>query len=114
MNKELLSIEEIDAFIQNNRLSMLYFSQENCNVCHSVYPKLKDLLTKFPSIKLAHVDTSNVEEVVGKFLIFSVPTIIMFIDQRESFREGRFVQLGPLAARLQQLNDFWLKSNSGL
>ncbi|OKP89156.1 thiol reductase thioredoxin [Paenibacillus sp. P3E] len=103
--QEITSVGEIDTFIQNNRFSMLYVSQEDCNVCHAIYPKLKELLSNFPEIKLAHVDARRVGEVAGKFLIFTVPTIIMFLDQKEYLREGRFVQFEQLERKLQQLHN---------
>lgn len=103
--QEITSVGEIDTFIQNNRLSLLYVSQEDCNVCHAIYPKLKELLSNFPEIKLAHVDARRVGEVAGKFLIFTVPTIMMFLDQKEYLREGRFVQFEQLERKLQQLNN---------
>ncbi|MXO80326.1 thioredoxin [Paenibacillus sp. OT2-17] len=101
--QEITSVNEIDTFIQNNRLSMLYVSQEDCNVCHAIYPKLKELLNNYPEIKLAHIDAGQVEAVAGKLLIFTVPTIILFFDQKEYLREGRFVQFEQLEARLEQL-----------
>ncbi|MHA0858392.1 thioredoxin family protein [Paenibacillus sp. CMAA1364] len=101
--QEITSVEEIDPFIQNSRLSMLYVSQEDCNVCHAIYPKLKALLSNYPKIKLAHIDASQVEEVAGELLIFTVPSIVMFLDQKEYLREGRFVQFQQLERQIQQL-----------
>ncbi|MEK4730414.1 thioredoxin family protein [Paenibacillus sp. FSL L8-0641] len=101
--QEITSTKEIDTFIQSNRLSMLYVSQEECNVCHAIYPKLKELLSNYPEIKLAHINATQVEEVTGKLLTFTVPTIMLFFDQKEHLREGRFVQFEQLEIRLQQL-----------
>ncbi|MEC0182431.1 thioredoxin family protein [Paenibacillus peoriae] len=101
--QEITSIEEIEPFIQKNRLSILYVSREDCSVCHAIYPKIKELLRNYSEIKLAHIEASQVAEVAGKFLIFSVPAIIVFLDQKEYFREGRFVQFDRLATQLQQM-----------
>ncbi|WP_289372439.1 thioredoxin family protein [Paenibacillus silvae] len=101
--QEITSVNEIDTFIQDNRLSMLYVSQDDCSVCHAIYPKLKELLNHYPEIKLAHIDASQVEAVAGKLLTFTVPTIILFYDQREYLRDGRFVQFEQLRARLDEV-----------
>lgn len=102
---ELTSIEEIDSFIEINPLSMLYVSQEDCNVCHAIYPKLKTMLKLYLKLALARVNASQVEEITGRFLIFSVPTILVFLDGREYLREGRFVQFEQLKKQLQLLSD---------
>lgn len=101
--KEIKFVHEIDPFIEYNRLSMLYISQDDCSVCHAVYPKLKELLSHYPKIKLAHINANQVEAVAGKFLIFTAPVIILFYDQKEYLREGRFVQFEKLRVQLDQL-----------
>ncbi|MGP0580389.1 thioredoxin family protein [Paenibacillus polymyxa] len=102
---DLTSIQEIESFIGSNPLSMLYVSQDDCNVCYAIYPKLKTMLNLYPKLALAHVDASQVEEITGRFLIFSVPTILVFLDGREYLREGRFVQFEQLKKQLQLLSD---------
>jgi len=45
------SIEEFYKIINDNRLILSYFSNENCNVCKVLKPKIIDLLNKnFPNI----------------------------------------------------------------
>ncbi|WP_313957949.1 thioredoxin family protein [Paenibacillus xylanexedens] len=89
--------------MQDRSLVLLYVSQEDCTVCHAILPKLKTLLTDYPHIQLVQVDAQQVPEVAGQFLIFSVPTLIMFYDQKELFREGRFVQFESLEKRIDQI-----------
>ncbi|WP_343224591.1 thioredoxin family protein [Paenibacillus sp. ACRSA] len=89
--------------IQNSSLILLYVSQEECSVCHAILPKLMKLLTNYPHIQLIQVDAKQVTEVAGRFLIFSVPTFIMFYEQKELFREDRFVQFESLENRINQI-----------
>ncbi|WP_145049028.1 thioredoxin family protein [Paenibacillus xylanexedens] len=97
------SIEDIDICLQHHSLVLLYVSQEECSVCHAILPKLMKLLTNYPHIQFIQVDAKQVTEVAGRFLIFSVPTFIMFYEQKELFRDGRFVQFESLENRIQQI-----------
>ena len=38
------------------------------------------------------VDASRHQEIAGQLLVFSVPTIIVMVDQKEAYRESRFIQ----------------------
>ncbi|MGR6544047.1 thioredoxin family protein [Paenibacillus tundrae] len=89
--------------MQLHSLVLLYVSQEECSICHAILPKLQTLLTNYPHIQLVQVDAQQVPEVAGQFLIFSVPTLVMFYEQKELFREGRFVQFESLESRIDQI-----------
>src|SRR5699024_1101860 len=91
--KQLSSIEEIDAFIQEHQLSFLYISRENCSVCHGLLPQVQELMEKYPEIQLAHIDADEVEEVAGRFSIFTVPVLLLFVEGKEYVREARIVHL---------------------
>ncbi|GGF70369.1 thioredoxin-like protein YdfQ [Paenibacillus albidus] len=100
---ELTAIREIEDFLQQHELSFLYISKPDCSTCHALLPKLKELLSHYPLIRLGHIDASTVEEVAGKFLILSAPVMLLIIEQKEYLREDRFVRFEELKRKLDQL-----------
>ncbi|GAB1155089.1 thioredoxin family protein [Paenibacillus illinoisensis] len=100
---ELTSMDMVDSFIQQYKLTFLYVSRQECSVCHALLPKIKELLQPYPSIVLGHIDANQVEEVASKFLIFTVPIMLILVDQKEVVRADRFVRLERLAEQLQQI-----------
>ncbi|WP_339302615.1 thioredoxin family protein [Paenibacillus sp. FSL R5-0519] len=100
---ELTSIEMVEEAIQQHEFVFLYVSRPECNVCHALLPKIRALLEPYPSIYLGHIDANVVEEVASKFLIFTVPTMIMIVEQKEYIRADRFVRLERLEEQLQQI-----------
>lgn len=83
------SQEELDAF-KENKSFVLYFSSKDCSVCHSVFPKMMDSLEKY-SIKVGRIDVNEQLKIAGQHLIFSIPTILIFNEGQEVFRESRFI-----------------------
>jgi thioredoxin-like negative regulator of GroEL len=82
---------------------LFYFSGENCNVCHALRPKFKELFdTQFPRIRQIYLDAHDNPEISAHFQVFSVPTMIVFLDRRELVREGRAVRLHKMAEQLQR------------
>jgi thioredoxin-like negative regulator of GroEL len=96
-----MSLEELQKIIRTEVGVLLYFSGENCNVCHALRPKFKELFdTAFPQLKQIYLDAHDNPEISAHFQVFSVPTMMVFMDGREFVREGRSVSLYQLKDRL--------------
>ncbi|RUM71530.1 MAG: thioredoxin [Sulfurovum sp.] len=96
-----MSLEELQKSIREEIGVLLYFSGENCNVCHALRPKFKELFDKeFPKVKQIYLDAHENSEISVHFQVFSVPTMIVFLDGREFIREGRSVSLHQLTQKL--------------
>lgn len=98
-----MSVEEIEKLINEKDGVLLYFSGENCNVCHALRPKVDELFTdKFPLVERIFLDAHENPEISAHFGVFSVPTIIVFLGGREFAREGRAVSLHQLEEKLSR------------
>jgi len=94
-NESLKSIHEVLYFINKEGLTFLYFSRDNCSVCHALFPQVIDLLKHYPKIKLGSVKADEVEDVSSYFSIFTVP--VSFISIGYFIKSSRFFyQLGTL------------------
>ncbi|WP_336184126.1 thioredoxin family protein [Bacillus sp. 205(2023)] len=100
---ELLSLNAIENFINRHQLNFIYISRPSCTVCHAVLPQLRELLEQFPHIKLGHVNAFRVEEVAGRFSVFTVPVLLLFIEGTEFLREARFVHFEQLEQKLKRV-----------
>ncbi|MDP4526221.1 thioredoxin family protein [Bacillus halotolerans] len=100
---ELLSLNAIENFINRHQLNFIYISRPSCTVCHAVLPQLRELLEQFPHIKLGHVNADRVEEVAGRFSVFTVPVLLLFIEGTEFLREARFVHFEQLEQKLKRV-----------
>ncbi|MBU1958281.1 thioredoxin family protein [bacterium] len=96
-----MTLEELQNTIKTEVGVLLYFSGENCNVCHALRPKFKELFdTEFPQLKQIYLDAHENPEISAYFQVFSVPTMIVFMDGRAFVREGRTVSLHQLSQKL--------------
>lgn len=100
---ELTSIEMVDSFIENHPLSFIYISRTNCGVCTALLPKVREMLGEYPQIKLGYINADHLEEVAGRFSIFTVPVLLFFADGREMVREARYVHLNVLQEKIDRI-----------
>ncbi|WP_328515424.1 thioredoxin family protein [Halobacillus yeomjeoni] len=104
--KKLETMEQAQEVIQSQPLSLLYISQPNCSVCHSLLPQVEELLEDYPKISSIHLDAKEVPEVAGEFSVMTVPAILIFAEGKEMFRKARFVPVGELNMQLAKFNHF--------
>lgn len=99
-------IEEIDTLFENNTIVLFYFSTPTCNVCKALLPKVENLLENFPEIEKRYIDMTRFKELSGKFSIFNFPTILVFIDKKETIRKSRFISIPELESLLTRYYSF--------
>lgn len=98
-----MTLEELQTTIKTEVGVLLYFSGENCNVCHALRPKFKELFdAEFPALKQIYLDADENPEISAHFQVFSVPTMLVFMDGREFVKEGRTVSLHQLEQKLSR------------
>ncbi len=98
-----MNLEQLQTTIREEVGVLLYFSGENCNVCHALRPKFKETFEKeFPQLKQIYLDAHENADISAHFQVFSVPTMIVFMDGREFAREGRSVSLHQLTQQLKR------------
>lgn len=105
-NHELTSLNEVEAFLEKNKLCMIYVSRPECSVCHALIPKLREMLVHYPHIHFGHINANQVEAVAAKFLIFTVPTILLTMDQKEYIRANQFVRFDQLKTQIDRVYQF--------
>jgi thioredoxin-like negative regulator of GroEL len=98
-----MTLAELQNTIRTEVGVLLYFSGENCNVCHALRPKFKEVFdTHFPQLRQIYLDAHENPEISAHFQVFSVPTMIVFMDGREFAREGRSVSMHQLTEQLKR------------
>lgn len=101
MNEQHYTLEEIEEIIHNELGVLLYFSTPTCNVCHALKPKIIDAFSEhFPKIGQYFIDASVSPEIPASLQIFSVPTIVIYLDGKEFARESRNVSVGELVHKI--------------
>lgn len=96
-------MEEIDSFISEHTAVFLYISQPDCSVCHALLPKVEHMLTRYPNIKSAHIDATEIPQVAEKFMVFTVPVLLFFLEGKEVLRRARIVSMDELEYEVEKI-----------
>ena len=99
---ELNTLYEMDKFIKHNTIAMIYFSSESCSVCGVLLPKIEEMLTKFPKLKIRKIQVDKFTEAAGQYSIFTLPAILVYIEGKEIIREARFISVTMLEGTIER------------
>ena len=109
--KTVTSVDEINKLIDHNSFVLIYFSGENCAVCKSLKPKIAELFNvNFPMVKCIEIPTDKAIDVTAHFGVFSLPTILLFVEQKESLRKGRNISLAMFKEETKRLYKLFYES----
>ena len=97
------TLDEIQDIIDQNLAVMLYFSAPTCNVCHALKPKLFDAIqSNFEVFEIVSIDTSVSQEIAAHFSVFSIPTVLIFLDGREFLRKSRHMSVDEVVREIKR------------
>lgn len=85
-------------------VSLQYFSGQNCGVCHALKPKVLELLSaKHPSVKFGEVKVEEDPETAAQNLVFTLPVVIIRVDDQEAARYARSFSIHEIDDKLERL-----------
>ena len=93
---------EVERFIKENNMSVVYFSTNTCGACIILKEKIKELLVQYENIKMCEILGDNSIEVAATFNVYSVPVMIFFIDGKEVFRESKYVSIEEINRKIDR------------
>lgn len=101
MYKTIKNQKEFDDILNDNIAILVYYSNEACNVCKVLKPKIIKLInSQFPKMEFYYVDIEKTPEISAQQRVFTIPTIIVYFEQKETIRKSRNIGIYELADAL--------------
>jgi len=97
------SREEIEGVIEKNDAVIIYFSTPQCGVCKVLKPKIIELVdAQFPKMVFTYVNCEKFKDVAASYSVFTVPTIVVFLEGKEAVRKARYISVPEFAKELER------------
>lgn len=88
------SLERLNELKQTEEGLLVLFGGKECNVCHSIKPKLIELMGEnYPEVKLVYVDCHVVTDICSQNSIFTLPTLQVYFTGQKFIEEVRSFSL---------------------
>lgn len=100
------TIENIKKIIEEKLAVMVYFSAPTCNVCHALKPKLIEAIdANFGEFEIVSIDISLSEDIAPYFNVYSIPTVLIFLDSKEFLRKSRHMSVDEVVREIKRPYD---------
>jgi thiol-disulfide isomerase/thioredoxin len=83
--------------IAGNAMTLAYFTTTDCNVCKDLFPKVEKMMQSYPQIKGVRAEADVEPALVGEYGVFVVPTLILFVEGKETLRRARTISVPEVA-----------------
>ena len=101
-----METETIEQTIRSELAVGLYFSAPTCNVCHALKPKLLSAFEQeLPLLKVISIDISDTPEIASHFGVFTIPTLLVFLDGKEFLRKSRHMSVDQVVSEIKRPYD---------
>jgi thioredoxin-like negative regulator of GroEL len=88
---------------KSNKAVCFYLSTPECGVCKVLKPKVIEMLeANFSNISFCYVDLNEAKEISGQLSVFSVPTILVYFEGKETIRASRNVHIEELLEQIER------------
>jgi thioredoxin 1 len=94
---------EFQQIILNEKAICFYLSTHECNVCKVLKPKIIEMIKNdFPRINFYYINLNEAKEISGQLSVFSVPTILIYFEGKESIRVSRNIHPDELHHQIER------------
>lgn len=76
--------------IINKKIVMVIAKSHTCNSCNTIVNIMDSNMNYFDEIDKFNIFIDDVDKFRGEYLIFSVPTILIFSEGKELLRQSRY------------------------
>jgi thiol-disulfide isomerase/thioredoxin len=77
--------------IINKELVMIVAKSHDCSSCKMINKMLETNVKNLDQIEVYNIYIDDIDQFRGEYLIFSVPTVVIFSEGKELLRESRYI-----------------------
>lgn len=96
---------EFQDLIEKEQWVLTYMTSPSCGVCHALLPQIKALICSFPELYFKELSVETDSELVGQYLMMSVPTLCIFYQGKEVYRAARFINIRELEDKIRRFHE---------
>ncbi|MFR5266583.1 thioredoxin family protein [Clostridium sp.] len=89
MMMKITASKEVENLINNEPISIVYFTGTTCMACDVIKEKVSEIIKGYPKVKMGIINGEEEVKLAADYSVFSLPLLILYVDGKESFRASR-------------------------
>jgi thioredoxin-like negative regulator of GroEL len=84
-------------------MTLVVTKTHTCSVCQNIVPYIKERVPAFDQLNLIEIYMDDFDELKGKFMVFTVPTVMLYHEGKEILRESRFINTDKINRLIEMM-----------
>lgn len=84
-------------------MTLVVTKTHTCSVCQNIIPYIKERVPGFDQLNLIEIYMDDFDELKGKFMVFTVPTVMFYHEGKEILRESRFINTDKINRLIEMM-----------
>jgi thiol-disulfide isomerase/thioredoxin len=84
-------------------MTLVVTKTHTCSVCQTIIPYIKERVSSFEKLNVIELYIDDHDELKGKFMIFTVPTVMLYHEGKEMLRESRFINTDKINRLIEMM-----------
>lgn len=98
-------INQLKQEVKTNQICLLYIQAPDCGLCSIMLNKIETVAGTFANVRSMRAEIHVVLEIAGSFLVASAPTVLLFVNGKEIYRAGNFIDTVELSQTLKKYSE---------
>lgn len=98
----LNDMKQIDEAL-SKPMTLVVTKTHTCSICQNIIPYIKERVHAFETLNLIELYLDDHDELRGKFMIFTVPTVMLYHEGKEILRESRFINTDKINRLIEMM-----------
>lgn len=96
------SSQALQNIMNHHELCVVYFTGSACSACEVIKLKVETILANYPEVKGIEVNGKEHPEIAISYDVYALPLMILFVQGKESLREGKHLNLLEFERKLER------------
>lgn len=101
---EIKKGDEIDNLINENIITVIYFTGTSCGACEVIKKKIEEILEGYPNVNCYEINGEENVDIAARYGVFSLPILLLFIEGKETIRVGRNIDFLEFERSVERYN----------
>ena len=97
----ITQLETFETLKNKHEILIVIAKTHSCATCKAINAHLQSTIPSLKDIPHYQIFVDDVEDFRGSYVVFSVPTVLVFINGKEYLRESRFIDTNKINRLLE-------------
>lgn len=101
---EIKKNDNIENLINENIITVIYFTGSKCGACEVIKKRIEEILKEYSNVNCYEINGEENVDIAARYGVFSLPIVLLFVEGKEAIRVGRNIDFLEFERSIERYN----------